>query len=69
MAPVRSHDRRHRRSTSPCGDVVPGCTAEFDGLSDDDLLTAVGAHTASDHDLATVSPEFVSAVRSAITTR
>jgi predicted small metal-binding protein len=52
-----------------CGDVVPGCTAEFDGARDKDILAAVGAHAAAHHDLATVSPELVAAVRSAITTR
>jgi predicted small metal-binding protein len=52
-----------------CGDVVPGCTVEFDGQTDDDILSAVGGHAAADHQLATVSPELVDAVRSAITTR
>lgn len=49
-----------------CGDVVPGCSATFAAADDDGILSAVAAHAASAHGLATVSPELVSAVRSHI---
>jgi predicted small metal-binding protein len=52
-----------------CGDVVPGCTMEFDAVTDGEILALVGAHAAADHEIATVSPELVSAVRAVITTR
>jgi predicted small metal-binding protein len=52
-----------------CGDVVPGCTAEFEGNTDEDILSLVGAHAVADHELATVPPELVGAVRAAISTR
>jgi predicted small metal-binding protein len=51
-----------------CGDVVPGCTASFEGDTDDDILGAVGRHAQADHELTAVPPELVAAVRAAIVT-
>ena len=50
-----------------CGDVVPGCDAEFTG-SDQDILTAVGAHAHADHGISEVGPDLVGAVRNAMVT-
>jgi predicted small metal-binding protein len=46
-----------------CGDVVPGCDAEFTG-HEDDILAAVGAHAQAVHGMTEVSPELVLTVRS-----
>lgn len=54
--------------TFSCGDVVPGCDARFVCSSEDDLLHQVAVHARQDHGLATVSPDLVAAVRSAIVT-
>jgi predicted small metal-binding protein len=51
-----------------CGDVVPGCTATFQHETDDEILGAVAAHAAADHDMADVPPEVVEAVRAKIIT-
>ncbi|MDO9380515.1 MAG: DUF1059 domain-containing protein [Nocardioidaceae bacterium] len=48
-----------------CGDVVPGCTARFEG-SEDEILAQVGAHATRDHGLTEVPPELVQAVRAAM---
>ena len=48
-----------------CGDVVPGCDAEFTG-SEHEILAAVGTHARDAHDIHEVSPELVQQVRSRI---
>lgn len=50
-----------------CGDVVPGCAAEFVG-TEDDILRDVGHHARHDHGLTEVTPELVGAVRERIQT-
>jgi len=50
-----------------CGDVVPGCTAVFHGVDDDDILGQVGAHAMADHGMSDVPPSLVSEVRMRIT--
>jgi predicted small metal-binding protein len=54
--------------TFACGSVVPGCTAHFEGDSDDAILAQVAEHARTDHGLETVPPELVSQVREHITT-
>ena len=49
-----------------CGDVVPGCGETFTG-TEDDVMTQVGAHAASDHGITEVGPELVDAVRTHMT--
>lgn len=56
----------HRMKEFSCGDVVPTCSHSFRGESDDEILAQVARHARDDHRLADVSPELVSAVRSAI---
>ena len=48
-----------------CGDVVPGCTTTFRG-TDDEILSAVAQHARTDHGLASIPDELVTAVRSNI---
>ena len=49
-----------------CGDVVPGCGAQFRGDSDEDILAQVARHAAADHGIAAPDAELVDAVRSKI---
>lgn len=49
-----------------CGDVVPGCSAVFQGASDDDILQQVARHAHDDHQIVDVPPELVDAVRNKI---
>lgn len=44
-----------------CGDVIPGCDAEFHG-SQDDILGEVAVHARDDHGLTEVTPELVHTV-------
>ncbi len=46
-----------------CGDVVPGCQAVLVGQDEDEVLAAVGAHAAADHDMTEVPDEVVAEVR------
>ena len=52
--------------TFACGDVVPGCDARFVCPTDDDILTAVAHHAATDHGLTSIPTELIEAVRAAI---
>lgn len=49
-----------------CGDVMPGCTARFEHSDRGDLLGQVGAHAASAHGIADITPEILAAVESKI---
>lgn len=51
-----------------CGDVVPGCTARWDELSDEAVLARVAEHATAVHGLVEVPVELVAAVRAAIRT-
>lgn len=46
-----------------CGDVVPGCTATFQGPSDEEILARVATHACDDHGLAEISHDLVEAVK------
>ncbi len=46
-----------------CGDVVPGCTATFEG-TEDRVLGQVATHAAEVHGMTEVPPELVGRVRS-----
>lgn len=52
--------------TFACGDVVPGCDATWVCDTEDDILSNVAAHAASDHGLVEVPAELVAAVRANI---
>ena len=49
--------------TFACGSVVPGCTATFQGATEDDILAQVAEHAKVDHGMDTVPPELVEQVR------
>jgi predicted small metal-binding protein len=46
-----------------CGAVVPGCTAEFQGESEDDVLQQVAVHAREAHGMTDVPEEVVAQVR------
>jgi predicted small metal-binding protein len=52
-----------------CADVVPGCPAELEGESEDELLESVEAHARDEHGIDEVPPEVVDRIRSSITER
>lgn len=49
-----------------CGDVVPGCSAVFDGEDDDAILQQVAVHAQAEHGLSEISPQLVDEVRSKV---
>ena len=52
--------------TFACGDVVPGCQASWTAESDDEILSEVARHAASDHGMTQVSDDLVASVRARI---
>ncbi len=46
-----------------CGAVVPGCTATFEGESEDALFAQIAEHARSEHGIEQVTPELVAEVR------
>ncbi len=46
--------------------IIPGCTAEFSGQSEDEILRQVADHAASEHKMTSIDPETVKKVRAAI---
>lgn len=48
-----------------CGDVVPGCDAEFHGADEAAILADVAVHAVEDHGV-TVTAELADQVRAAI---
>jgi predicted small metal-binding protein len=51
-----------------CGDVVPGCDAEFRHSTEDELLNAIAFHDHEVHGLSEISPELLSRVRAVVVT-
>lgn len=51
-----------------CGDVMPGCSAQFESDDRDTLMAQVGAHAAEGHGITDLTPEVVQAVESRIVT-
>jgi predicted small metal-binding protein len=52
-----------------CADVVPGCPAELEGESDQEVLESAEAHARDEHGIDEVPPEIVDRIRAAITER
>ncbi|WP_084270208.1 DUF1059 domain-containing protein [Patulibacter minatonensis] len=50
-----------------CGSVVPGCTATFEGPTEDAILAQVAEHAKADHGMESVPNEVVEQVRQNIT--
>jgi predicted small metal-binding protein len=65
---VRGEPRGRPMKRFRCGDVIPGCDQEFTGADDDDILRAVAEHAARNHDVPTLTPEMLAAVRAATVT-
>ncbi len=49
-----------------CGDVVPGCTAQFEAVTEQQLLEAIALHARRDHQLTEIPESLVFQVRSKI---
>lgn len=49
-----------------CGDVVPGCSAVFNGETEAEILSAVAGHAQRDHGMMTIPADLVAKVRSLI---
>ena len=49
-----------------CGEVVPGCTTEFEGETDESILQQVAIHAREDHGMEEVSPQLVDQVLAGI---
>lgn len=49
-----------------CGDVVPGCDAQFVCSDDDEILARVATHAADVHGLTEVPASLVQSVRASI---
>ena len=49
-----------------CGDVVPDCTARFQGLNEEEILSAVETHARKDHGMSSVPATILAQVRSKI---
>jgi predicted small metal-binding protein len=49
-----------------CGDVVPGCSAEMRGDSENDVLRQAAEHAKTAHHMDSIPPEVLSKVKGAI---
>jgi predicted small metal-binding protein len=52
-----------------CGAVVPGCSATFEGETEDSILQQVAIHAREDHGMTEVPTELVDQVRAGIQDR
>jgi predicted small metal-binding protein len=51
-----------------CGDVVPGCSATFQGQTDEDILRQIGPHAKDAHGMADIPDDLRTQVQSLIRT-
>ncbi len=49
-----------------CGDVMPGCSARFEGGSKEEVLGQIAAHAHDDHGIEEITPDVLAAVEAAI---
>ena len=52
--------------TLSCGDVLPGCSSVLTGDTRDAVLSAVGAHAATDHGVVDIDAATFAAVEAAL---
>lgn len=52
-----------------CGQVVPGCSAAFEGESEESILQQVAIHARDAHAMNEVPPDVIDAVRAGIQDR
>jgi predicted small metal-binding protein len=50
-----------------CGEIVPGCDAKFEGVSEDEILEQVAVHAREEHGMDEVPPDVADNVRARIT--
>ena len=51
-----------------CGDVVPGCQAQWVCSTEDEILVEVASHARTAHDMTTIPDDLIAQVRSRIVT-
>jgi len=51
-----------------CGDIMPGCTATFQGDTEDDVMRQAGEHARTEHGMQQIDAQTAEKVRGAITT-
>jgi predicted small metal-binding protein len=49
-----------------CGELIPGCEAAFQGETEEEVLTQVGAHARDEHGMDEVPPEVVDRIRASM---
>ncbi|MCW2792858.1 MAG: hypothetical protein JWO76_1956 [Nocardioides sp.] len=49
-----------------CGDVMPGCSARFEGTDRDQLMGQVAGHAANAHGISDITPEIRAAIEDKI---
>lgn len=52
-----------------CGELVPGCSATFEGESDEEILQQVATHARDEHGMHEVPPEVIDKVVASISER
>jgi predicted small metal-binding protein len=49
-----------------CGELVPGCGAQFQGESEEELFAHIAAHARDEHGMPEVPPEVEDKIRASI---
>jgi predicted small metal-binding protein len=52
-----------------CGTLVPGCDAQFEGASEDEILQEIATHARDEHGMDEVPPEIVDKIRASLIER
>jgi predicted small metal-binding protein len=52
-----------------CGKLVPGCDAQFEGETEDEIMTEIAAHARDEHGMDEVPPEIVDKIRASLIER
>jgi predicted small metal-binding protein len=52
-----------------CGEIVPGCSAAFQGETDDEILERVEVHAREEHGMDRIPVEVVDTIRASISER
>jgi len=51
-----------------CGDVVPGCAAQLEAGTEDELMAQVADHARDEHGVSEITPELAEQVKGAVKT-
>jgi predicted small metal-binding protein len=49
-----------------CGELVPGCAAQFEGESEEEIMQRIAAHARDEHGMDEVPPEVVDQIRAVL---